>query len=621
VKTALDTALSTKKLQCAKLASILKNKKLQIRDEKADMNITEGKLSFAKAELEKYLKDYELILTKTSRLTVKLQDQIKLNEIFLEGMDKLRKNTTECAFQQEIVSKELKGIRKMIAISEKRSAMYIIQKEEADVQRSTIVVARDAVQADLLSYKSQNEKYRKQVDDLLRERDVISKDSQSADDRASKLSALILIQEGSQRNLESEISGYVVQARQLQENILKVNSDLGRYKIACGKSNTLYYSALENLKMAEGNILDLNKTISGSDARLKQQQNLYEQVRSDRNIYSKNLIEYQAEISEMKTKFKTMNNRIEQLKEEIMTKDHNLVKEHFEHHKVQREKDVLLNEVNKVKKQMTSSGQIISNQFSEITKLNKIINEAENERGRQRKELNSVAGESNLLGKQLTKRSLELKKLYDSIKLLRSTLSSGEKQYNKTTSTLIGLQDELNSLNTNLKECKTEVTSTDTMKKSVLLLEGQLTQERMKIKFLSEELSRPINVHRWRNLESSNPEKWNLILQMQKQQKQLIEKSEETIKKDMLIQEKEKLYIELKNVLGRQPGPEVSEQLKMYRENLKEKTRQMKSMKMELEMYKAQVISLKNDIESQNSSFQDVQQAYFARQQLGYKSL
>ena len=108
---------------------------------------------------------------------------------------------------------------------------------------------------------------------------------------------------------------------------------------------------------------------------------------------------------------------------------------------------------------------------------------------------------------------------------------------------------------------------------------------------------------------------------MQKQQKQLIEKSEETIKKDMLIQEKEKLYIELKNVLGRQPGPEVSEQLKMYRENLKEKTRQMKSMKMELEMNKAQVISLKNDIESQNSSFQDVQQAYFARQQLGYKSL
>lgn len=33
----------------------------------------------------------------------------------------------------------------------------------------------------------------------------------------------------------------------------------------------------------------------------------------------------------------------------------------------------------------------------------------------------------------------------------------------------------------------------------------------------------------------------------------------------------EKLYVELKNILGRQPGPEVAEQLAMYQENLKHK--------------------------------------------------
>lgn len=33
----------------------------------------------------------------------------------------------------------------------------------------------------------------------------------------------------------------------------------------------------------------------------------------------------------------------------------------------------------------------------------------------------------------------------------------------------------------------------------------------------------------------------------------------------------EKLYIELKNILGRQPGPEVAEQLAIYQENLKRK--------------------------------------------------
>ena len=44
----------------------------------------------------------------------------------------------------------------------------------------------------------------------------------------------------------------------------------------------------------------------------------------------------------------------------------------------------------------------------------------------------------------------------------------------------------------------------------------------------------------------------------------------------MAIQEKEKLYIELKQILARQPGPEVAEQLQIYQGSLKEKTKQMK---------------------------------------------
>eukprot|EP00960_Hanusia_phi_P029248 747857-Hanusia_phi.AAC.1 len=52
--------------------------------------------------------------------------------------------------------------------------------------------------------------------------------------------------------------------------------------------------------------------------------------------------------------------------------------------------------------------------------------------------------------------------------------------------------------------------------------------------------------------------------------------AEEVVEKDLLIQEKEKLYVELKNILARQPGPEVAEQLSIYQQNLREKTRQMK---------------------------------------------
>ena len=48
------------------------------------------------------------------------------------------------------------------------------------------------------------------------------------------------------------------------------------------------------------------------------------------------------------------------------------------------------------------------------------------------------------------------------------------------------------------------------------------------------------------------------------------------VEKELLIKEKEKLYMELKQILARQPGPEVAEQLSIYQQTLKEKTKQMK---------------------------------------------
>ena len=76
---------------------------------------------------------------------------------------------------------------------------------------------------------------------------------------------------------------------------------------------------------------------------------------------------------------------------------------------------------------------------------------------------------------------------------------------------------------------------------------------------LSEELENPLNVHRWRKLEGSDPSTFEMIQKIQTLQR-LISKTEEVVEKDLLIQEKEKLYMELKAILARQPGPEVAEQ-------------------------------------------------------------
>ena len=76
--------------------------------------------------------------------------------------------------------------------------------------------------------------------------------------------------------------------------------------------------------------------------------------------------------------------------------------------------------------------------------------------------------------------------------------------------------------------------------------------------------------------QGSDPSTYEMIQKIHTLQKRLISKTEEVVEKELLIQEKEKLYLELKHILARQPGPEVAEQLSIYQQTLKEKTKQMK---------------------------------------------
>lgn len=59
------------------------------------------------------------------------------------------------------------------------------------------------------------------------------------------------------------------------------------------------------------------------------------------------------------------------------------VKEHFHHHNVDKDTESLRNEVTKVRKQIVSGEHIALHQRTELEKLSRIIQEAEEERQRQ----------------------------------------------------------------------------------------------------------------------------------------------------------------------------------------------------------------------------------------------
>jgi len=350
---------------------------------------------------------------------------------------------------------------------------------------------------------------------------------------------------------------------------------------------------------------------------LKQQQQLYESVRSDRNHYSKHLIEAQDEIAEMKKKFKIMDHQIEQLKEEIASKDQALVKEHFDFQRAEKLREHKEAELSKNAMLLKTNQELIQQQDLEIRRLATTIRRMDEESLAQRKEYDQVINERDILGTQLIRRNDELALLYEKLRVLTSVIKAGEAQYAKKMDDILMMKVKITDLQRQLGISHGSGIMVEEQRRQVLQLQKELLQEKTKVTALSEELENPMNVHRWRKVEGSDPATFELIQKIQTLQRRLIAKTEEVVEKGLIIQEKDKLYEELKAILARQPGPEVAEQMTILQQTLKQKTREMKAMASELNMYQAQVNEYRYDNERANRELQDMKRKYFQQKRKG----
>ncbi|CAM9221671.1 unnamed protein product, partial [Heterosigma akashiwo] len=586
----------------------------QVQAGERALGLMDAQLGQAKAEMEGKMAAYDRLCRATDVLKADLEKHVGLNAHAREENDRLRD-------QVEKVGREKEEAVKAIAAAAglKEAALRKVQALEA--QRQDAEAARDRLKAEaaqLVDVEARAERkrgdvLRRQADDLRREKEILTRKVGGSERAAALVYDLSKVNQNAIKNLHDEIATYKANIKAQRAQVEALVAQRERYEGEVEVYNQQYYTALEEVKLQELQVAELQKRTVAAAARLKQQQNLYEAVRSDRNHYSKELIHSQEEIKEMRRRFKVMNHQIDQLKEEITGKDHALVKEHFDHHHVDKQRESLRNELTKIRKQIHSSEQIILNQKVEIRKLSQIIQEADEEKQRQQKEHDAVVGERDLLGAQLIKRNEELGALYEKIKVQRSQLHHGEVLYQRYLAEVQVAAAQAGALQRELKEAAQQIASAAELKAAVTRLETELLAERNKIKALTEELDQPLNVHRWRQLESSDPQRFELIRKIQTLQKQLIEKTEDVVAKDLLIQEKEKLYVELKNILNRQPGPEVGEQLGVYQQNLKQKVKQMKAMEHELGMYQEQVKSFKRELEDIAGRLGELQRRWLAK--------
>ncbi|KAF5397258.1 cilia- and flagella-associated protein 58 [Paragonimus heterotremus] len=581
--------------------------KVSLEQANRQLQVTETKLKESQAKLEQQIQITDSVM---------VENQSRLSEV-KQREDEVNNLKTECnkiMKQREAAQKKLR------------------QSEE---EKTSLEALRDRLRSEVQAYdteielmKKSQEADRRACDELAKEREQLNKNLTRAVAQTNKQTNLLKMHELSKQNLEQEIVNYRDEAQKQRKIIYKLERERDRYITDASELTQRVLQNMDELKYREMQIFENKKRIAEAETKLKQQQNLYEAVRSDRNLYSKNLIEAQDDIAEMKRKLKILSHQIDQLKDDIATKEATLVKENLDRQRVEKEKEQLTKELQRMRVQATENRAYIEAQEAEESKLLKIVAEAEQERLKEKKEHEQVISERDILGSQLVRRNDELALLYEKIRIQQSILSKGERQYNQRLRDLNLLKQEVRKLRREKAVLQCTASKVEDLKTEVHRVQRELVRERTRAKALEEELQNPVNVHRWRKLEiyyfdgwrefsllpeGSDPSTYEMILKIQALQKRLISKTEEVVEKELLIQEKEKLYVELKHILARQPGPEVAEQLNIYQMMIKEKTKQIKSMAAEMNLYENQIVQYKGELDILNRELQDLKKKYFSQ--------
>eukprot|EP00933_Yihiella_yeosuensis_P045143 TRINITY_DN40466_c0_g1_i1.p1 TRINITY_DN40466_c0_g1~~TRINITY_DN40466_c0_g1_i1.p1 ORF type:complete len:848 (+),score=250.48 TRINITY_DN40466_c0_g1_i1:109-2652(+) len=600
------------------LKSAREGRERQLRAIQGEIEAQESQKEIVDRQLREQRKVVESLNGEEEKL---LRDISELKRMKKGEEEEKQKHTAENFELNKVYKAKGEEIKSWQAEKDKTQKAFDALKRQTAVdaeKRHDLVLARAAVKTDTENLIREVDSLKRQVDgdsrtiaDIMRDREHINRGVIRCHDRTSKQTEAVKTHEARAQTFDKDVTKVKGDVQEAIKKAYELDKARAKYGVECSLANSKHMGSLEELKNRDNKISELKKNLADVKGKLAQQKQFYEAVRTDRNLYSKKLVESQDEIAEMKRKFKIMSHQIEQLKEEIKEKEEKLKKGHFDHNRMTKQCEMIKDQMEKAKKRQQQLNSQKDTQQAEIKKLESRIHEEEAERLCQKKKYEETISERDVLGTQLIRRNDELALLYEKIKIQQKTLQHGELTYKQRLEESRALSIKEAALKRELGISKQQVNNIDDLKRQVFQLQRELLQERTKVKALSEELENPMNVHRWRKLEGSDPQTYEMMQKVKTLQKRLIAKTEEAVEKDLAIQEKEKLYLEMRNLLSKQPGPEVVEEVGKQQTNLKEKTKQMKAMAAELNMYHAQLNDYKDEIERLTKELQDTKRRYF----------
>ncbi|XP_053619336.1 cilia- and flagella-associated protein 58-like isoform X2 [Plodia interpunctella] len=506
---------------------------------------------------------------------------------------------------------ELTKMRKDAVQQTKRYQLLEKNKAAVESDRDRLRQQVSVMEREIMLSKKAAEADRRDIENLNREKDILNKTLQKIQNEALENLHMLNLQEQRRKQLEHELEMNAAQITKQRLLIRQLEKDKDRMLEETIALNEKIDEITEEVRLRNADILDLNKALRDETIKVRKLSVALDATRAERNMLHKNYTESLDEIQDLKQKLKMLAYQIEQLKEDISGKESGLKTCEGVLSKCHKKVEMLRSEVQAGLVKLSDARADIAALRQEEARLNRIVQEGDTARAKLMKELEGLMNERDVVGAQLVRRNDEISLLYEKIRILEITLHRGERQYEQRVEDIRLLRLEIIRLRKEKNLLSKGIENMTDLRLEVFNLERELGRERLRVRALEEALETPLNVHRWRKLQGTDPESVQLTQKLRVTQKKVLAQSEMLVLKDRELKETRNLYNAVKDMLALQPSPEIQQTLTRTQRALAQRTSKMKCLIAELSMREKQVADLRLELDRANGDLHSFKQRYY----------
>ena len=514
--------------------SKLESKTKEYIDKEYAEAVSQNKVS----TLEKQLIDAKKLITAKEQ---EVKDQTTKKENLVSMLDDQKSKTNKVAEELrklEIEQKKSLAERNRLSSEKAKLERNLDSERKAVLRHQQLVEDANAATRfsndEVQSLKKEMDVMRKREDQLNKEIVLLKRENglqlgkiQVTEDKVKKTGNDLKYNEQVIASLEKELADAKDAMTKQVSLTVRLEGECDGLRHQVTESRASYDRIMDELKIRDNQIKDLARAIEDLEAVIQEERQKHEVIRIERNNTLKLLRDEQREVERLENDQKNLQREIDTLRSEVATKDSALVKENYDYRKEKAQKELYADEISRLKRTITDSEDTIQTLQSEARQLGTAIRKLDDNALLQRKEYDQIINERDILGTQLIRRNDELALLYEKIKILQSTLRRGEIQYNTRLDDIRLIKIKARDLQRQLTIARGGQSGVEDLNKNLILLQKELIREKVKVKALSDELENPINIHRWRKLEGTDPEAHEMIQKIHILQKRLLAKTEE----------------------------------------------------------------------------------------------